>query len=58
MVDLLSTTAFTALIAGIAVAQHTYDSLPAVAIGLVAASISGFGLRRALRPVLALTVND
>jgi len=49
MVDLVSTTAFTALIAGIAMAEQTYDSLPSVTVGLTAASLSGFGLRRALR---------
>jgi len=58
MVDLVSTSAFTALIAGIAWAQQTYDSLPVVAVGVVAAALSGFGLRRLLAPAARLLRED
>ena len=49
MVDLLSTSAFTALIAGITLALRTYDSLPAVLVGFVAAAVSYVVMRRFLR---------
>jgi hypothetical protein len=48
-VDLVSTTAFTALIAGAALTLHTYDSLPAAVAGAAAAAVSYAGLRRVLR---------
>jgi len=49
MVDLVSTAAFTVLIFAIALAMHTWDSMPAVATGLAAAALSYVGLRRVLR---------
>jgi len=58
LVDLAATTTFTALIAGIAWAMHTYDSLPVVAVGVVAATISAFGLHRVLAPVARLLGED
>jgi len=53
MVDLASTAAFTVLIFAIALAMHTWDSLPAAATGLAAAVLSYVGLRRVLRIVEA-----
>ena len=49
MVDLLSTTAFTALIAGVTLALRTYDSLPAILAGLFAGAFSYVVMRRFLR---------
>jgi hypothetical protein len=49
VIDLTSTTLFTSLILGSALAMHVYDSIPAAAVGAMAAALSGFGLRRALR---------
>ena len=49
MVDLLSTSAFTALIVGVTLALRTYDSLPAVLAGLAAAALSYAVMRRFLR---------
>jgi hypothetical protein len=49
MVDLLSTTAFTALIVGITLALRTFDSLPASVVGFVAAAVSYAVMRRFLR---------
>ena len=58
LVDLVVTTAFTALIAGIAWAMRTYDSLPVLAVGVMAAALSGFALRRLLAPVASLVGED
>ena len=49
MVDLLSTSAFTALMAGVTLALRTYDSLPAALVGFVAAAVSYAVMRRFLR---------
>ena len=49
MVDLLSTSAFTALIVGVTLALRTYDSLPAVLAGFAAAALSYAVMRRFLR---------
>jgi hypothetical protein len=48
-IDLASTSVFTALILGSALAMHVYDSIPVAALGAMAAALSGFGLRRILR---------
>jgi len=58
LVDLAATTTFTALIAGIAWAMQTYDSLPVMAVGLVAAALSAYGLHRLLAPVARLLRED
>jgi len=57
-VDLAATTTFTALIAGIAWAMHTYDSLPVAAVGVVVAALSAFGLHRVLAPASRLLRED
>lgn len=49
VVDLLSTSAFTALMVGVTLALRTYDSLPAVLAGLIAAALSYTVMRRFLR---------
>ena len=48
-VDLAATTVFTAMILGVALVLHTYDSLPAGVAGAGSAAVSYAGLRRALR---------
>ena len=58
LVDLAATSAFTAMIAGIAWAMDTYDSLPVIAVGVVAAALSAFGLHRLLAPVARLLRED
>ena len=51
--DLAATTVFTALILGSALAMHAYGSFAEVTVGLATASLSGFGLREALRLIPA-----
>ena len=58
VIDLTATTVFTALVAGIAWAEQTYDSLPAVGAGIVAAALSGFAMRRVLAPAARLLRED
>ena len=49
VVDLVTTSVFTATIAGVALTLHTWDSMPAAATGLAAAALSYLSLRRFLR---------
>ena len=58
MVDLVATSAFTALMVGVAWAMRTYDSLPVVAVGVVAAALSAYGLHRLLAPASRLLRED
>ena len=58
LVDLGATTAFTALMMGIAWAMRTFDSLPVVVVGLVAAALSAFALHRLLAPAARLLRED
>jgi hypothetical protein len=51
VVDLASTTVFTAVILGTALMLRTWDSLPAAIAGLGAGAVSYAGLQRALRVV-------
>ena len=58
LVDLVATTAFTALIAGSAWAMHIYDSLPVIAAGVAVAALSAFGLHRVLAPASRMLRED
>jgi len=58
LVDLGATTAFTALMMGVAWAMRTYDSLPVVVVGVVAAGLSAYGLHRVLAPASRLLRED
>lgn len=49
VVDVAATTVFTAMILGIALVLHTWDSLPVAAAGVAAAALSYVCLRRLLR---------
>ena len=58
LVDLAATTVFTAMILGSALAMQIYDSLPVIAVGVVAAALSAFGLHRVLAPASHLLRED
>ena len=58
LVDLAATTAFTALMVGVTWAMRTYDSVPLVAVGVVAAALSAYGLHRVLAPASRLLRED
>ena len=49
VVDLVTTSVFTAMIAGVALTLHTWDSMPSAATGAAAAALSYLSLRRFLR---------